>query len=126
MLIAVASGHELQPLFDMALREQYGSAKNCNGITRKHCSNTHDGYIFDERLSNDEAVERIFMMWRQMLECQYMPKVDWQKLNIVDPLLAFNNFRQRPIEIKLAELRFDLHLLHACDAQNRRIAVILA
>lgn len=71
---------------------------------------------FDIRLSNQQAIKRVFVVVRQLFYCQDVSQRDRQYLESVCLLLALDEFRQRQAEPQLAELELDLHFPNAGNA----------
>lgn len=77
-------------------------------VTADNCSR------LDQALSNKQAIKRVFVILRQLLEGQNMRKRDWQKADVVVGsfcrLVVLAQYRQDCPQSQFAKLRFSLTL----------------
>lgn len=93
-----------------------------NGIATYVSVGCHQCHGFLHRLGDQESVERISMERRQLTEPIDVHQFDRQELQVVLPLVELDEFLQRCLQRKLAELMLDLYFPAEAWLKNKALS----
>jgi hypothetical protein len=82
--------------------------------------------LFYFGLGDEQSVKWIFMMFRQVLQRQYMLEIDRQYLEVVGLSLTGYYLSQRQAQIKFAEVKFNLYFPGADYTEQHHVCPVLA
>jgi hypothetical protein len=96
-----------------------------NGVTVQSEVPTDDGDVFDNRLCDDESIERIAMMKRQIGQGRGMLRLDRHEPEAIIENGLLDEFAKRDMQRVLLDADLDGNLSVACRTDEDRVAGIL-
>ncbi len=99
---------------------------NSNSIPGNVWVCTYQHRFFNNSLRNQHTVKGVFVMSRQVFQCQHVCQCNRQYLDIIDLSLSFDNLSQGQSQPQFSQLKFDLHFPNADHAEQQNILLILA